>query len=173
MKIFSSLFLCITLMFCGCSSTYEIKSAADANKMLEQKNGTIYQKTGVQYEGDDIHVVGDSITFKGSNDQSLTTIALRDITKVERTNRGKGIGQGMVLGACTAICIFSTEVIVAAGKPHDPESKDIYGGFIIAGSGVLGATLGAIVGGGIGSHETDIMDANTLNVDSTHASSLQ
>jgi hypothetical protein len=165
MKILASLIF-MAFIFNGCSLTYQVRSSAEANKRLEHKNATIYQKDDLQYEGEDIHVVGDSLTFKGSNDQSLTSIALRDITKVERTNHGRGIGQGMVLGACTAICIFGTMMLVDAGKPHDPESKDILGGFIIAGSGVLGATLGAIVGGGIGSHETYIMNGDSLGVHS-------
>jgi hypothetical protein len=154
MKILSYLII-LAFTFCGCSSTYQINSTADVKKMLEMKDGSVYLTNNDKFEALDFQIYNDSLRFTNENTHLPKSIALRDITRIERINRLHRAGLGAVIGASAT---FIPLTIIAINNPiyNQPDGEAgrplVYG--VIGAATIIGGAIGAIIGESIWTLET-------------------
>jgi hypothetical protein len=173
MKIISYL-LIITLILCGCSSTYQINSTADAKKMLEEKDGSLFLINNEKYDANDFHISGDSLTFANKSTHELKTIAFQDITQVQRLNRSRGVGRGLLIGAGSVLVsgliwriVFPPTFDLATQRESAvPGAEKMRAVVVIAGGTVLGGLIGAGVGEYNGISESCIFNQDSLGANS-------
>ncbi len=173
MKIISYLIV-NAFIFCGCSSTYQINSSADAKSMLEGKQGTLHHFIDVDFQTEEIHIVGDSIRFIDRATQFPKVFALQDITTVKRLERLHEGGNGALIGASAA---FLPLTIIALTNPvyNNPEEGNgsivVYAG--IGAGTLLGGLIGAWIGGNLAISETYYFTYDSVNVNSNRLQNLK
>jgi hypothetical protein len=135
----------LTSILCGCSSTSTINSSSDAKNLLEKKEGSVELISNEKFDASDFHVSGDSLTFTTKPANELKTIALQDITRINRLNRSRGVGRGIAVGAGA---VFALWIASAISNPDQYDSKN--GGNLAEGAFAVGTVLGGAIGAGVG-----------------------
>jgi hypothetical protein len=161
-----------TSMLVGCSITNHVTSPGD--NVLERKDGTVHLTNGRNIVANNIHVLVDSLSFTEGETNLVTTISLRDISKVKRTSHSMGAVHGVAIGSFVGLGTIGVANIITERRRRNTEEEYYYNngaGLVFAGGAILGGVLGAIGGAIIGSHETyvfypDSASVHTAEVDS-------
>ena len=154
--------LLLLLLSCGCSTTYQINSPADAHTRLENKNGTILLHNGNEYDAESIRVHGDSLTYTSKITKTDSSLFFGDIKRVKRINRGKGAGNGALIGGATVFLPLMWSLSTNSAY-HNVEEQN--GNFVLSvmlgAATAAGSGIGALIGTGIGVHETLLFNHDT------------